>query len=320
MAHEVETMAYTNEVPWHGLGFSVDPEKVSGPEGVEYMLEAAKLNWLVDTEPLFRASGEKISQRALVRKSDDRYLGVVGTAYMPVQNHQAFSFFNEFVSAGDAKMETAGSLRGGRYVWGLANLGQSFKLAGNDLVKGYLLVGSPHEAGKSLIMKFTPIRVVCNNTLTFALNDPSSKSESGKTLSSAKHTHRTEFDAAAIEAAKITMGIAREQMEAFKDQATLLTKKKIDLDDSLKILAPIFAPEYKGEMIQEIVPPTLKKLLDINRYAPGAQPGTAWGLLNAATYYLDHSARRNSDTRLTSAWFGHGATQKTKLLKILLDA
>lgn len=320
MSHEVETMAYTNEVPWHGLGFSVDQDKVSGPEGVEYMLNAAKLNWLVDTEPLYRANGEKISSRALVRKSDDRFLGVVGTAYVPVQNHQAFSFFNEFVTAGDARMETAGSLRGGRYVWGLANLGESFKLAGNDEVKGYLLVGSPHENGKSLIMKFTPIRVVCNNTLTFALNDPSSNSKSGKATSIIKRAHRSEFDASAVESAKISLGIAREQMDEFKSQAVLLSNKKIGVDDSLKVLTPIFAPEYKGELVQELVPPTLKRLLDINRNAPGAQPGTAWGLLNAATYYLDHSARRSPDSRLTSAWFGHGASQKVKLMKILLDA
>ncbi len=321
MAHEVETMAYTNKVPWHGLGFSIDQAEVSGPEGVENMLEAAKLNWNVTTEPLYRVSGEQVSAQALVRVSDNRVLNVVGPSYIPTQNHEAFSFFNEFVEAGDAYIETAGSLRGGRYVWGLANLGQSFKLAGGDEVKGYLLVGSPHEQGRSVIMKFTPVRVVCNNTLSFALAGDSSKtSKAGAATPIARHTHRSAFSPDAISKAKETLGIAREQLDQFKEQATILQKKSVSTQDAIDVLAPIFAPNFIGKMVEESASKKIRQLLDINRFAPGAQPGNAWGLLNAATYYLDHSAGRSQDNRLSSAWFGDGASQKLKVLKVLLDA
>lgn len=322
MAHEVETMAYTNEVPWHGLGFSINKEEVSGQNGVENMMKAAKLDWNVSLEDIYRKNGEVIAEaKALIRSTDEKVLSVVGRSYIPVQNSEAFAFFNEFVEAGEAHMETAGSLKGGRYVWGLANLGESFSLKGGDKIKGYLLVGSPHEPGRSLIMKFTPVRVVCNNTLTMALNWNSSKvHETGVSAPFARHTHRSLFDDAALSQAKTTMGLAREQLAVFQEQAKTLQGKSMTTQDAIDVLAPIFAPNFLGKMVEETASKKIRQLLDINRFAPGAQPGNAWGLLNAATYYLDHSAGRSQDNRLSSAWFGEGAAQKLKVLKVLLDA
>src|SRR5690606_33989421 len=143
---------------------------------VDEMLVKAQLNWELEKRPITfqteKGDDKDIDNYyALVRTSDNKCLDVVGRQYTPVQNKEAFEFFDEFVRAGKAKMETAGSLRGGRYVWGLANLQSSFKLEGGDEVKGYLLVASPHESGKALIIKFTTVRVVCQNTLTLALRD-----------------------------------------------------------------------------------------------------------------------------------------------------
>ena len=101
--------------------------------------------------------------------SDNKYLSTVTAPWNPLQNAEAFKFFNDFVEAGDMTMETGGVLRDGQQVWALAKVGESFTLANGDKVEGYLLFSNPHQFGKSIDIRFVAIRVVCNNTLTFAL-------------------------------------------------------------------------------------------------------------------------------------------------------
>lgn len=318
MAHEIESMAYTNEVPWHGLGVRVD-----GTSSVDDMIEKAGLNWRINKVPMFyHADAEdeasdnfhKVDDYyALVRDTDKKCLDVVGNHYRPVQNKDAFEFFNEFVKAGKAKMETAGSLRGGSYVWGLANLNQSFKLEGNDEVKGYLLVASPHEAGKALIIKFTTVRVVCNNTLTLAIRS------GGKEF---RMAHRCEFDESAREKAKLVLGIAREQMAEFEENAKKLKKLKLKEPKIIEVLANVYQPHAQ---IKELTSdfdgkanPSMKRVMDVLKNAPGADPTTGWGVLNAVTYYADHVASRGVDKRLVNSWFGKTANHKEMVLTDLL--
>lgn len=312
MAHLLETMAYANEVPWHGLGARVD-----GNLSVADMMTAAQLNWDVTKEPMFKANGDKIDGFfALSRSSDNSVLDVVGKAYTPIQNHEAFEFFTEFVEAGSATMETAGSLKSGRMVWGLANLNASFKMAGNDEVKGYLLVGCPHEQGKSVIMKFTTVRVVCNNTLTLAL------ATRGK--NEVRIAHRRGLDKGTLERAKSTMGIAREQLDQFETTAKILKKKSMCREDAIAAFATIYQENLPiRELLtdfEERANPTMLRLMDINSKAPGADPLTAWGVLNAVTYYADHVASLTPDKRLTNAWMGKTARQKEDMLELLLAA
>lgn len=317
MAHNIESMAYTNEVPWHGLG-----EHVADSISVKDMLKKAKLNWTLEKRPLHyyvddtgktKDEKEVNDYFALVRSSDNRCLDVVGRQYTPVQNEQAFEFFNEFVRAGKAKMETAGSLRGGRYVWGLANLQSSFKLEGNDEVKGYLLVASPHEAGKALIIKFTTVRVVCNNTLTLALK------RSGNEF---RMAHRVIFDDKVRERAKEVLGIARDQMSEFEQNARKIKKLKLKEDQIIEVLANVYQPEdtlkYILEDKDKNLSPSMKRVLDVMKNAPGADPGNGWGVLNAVTYYADHVASRTADKRMLNAWFGKTANHKQMVLESLL--
>jgi len=109
----------------------------------------------------------------LFRSSDGKILSVVSGDWNPVQNHEAFEFFNDFVMAGDMKMHTAGSLREGKNVWALAKVNDDFEILGGDKVEPYLLFSNPHEYGKCIDVRFTAIRVVCNNTLTLALGSTS---------------------------------------------------------------------------------------------------------------------------------------------------
>ena len=330
MAHQIETMAWTNEKPWHGLGVRVDRFN-----SIEHMLEAASLNWKIELSPIapvrvkkfsgdIELAGKAIEDRfALVRDSDDAVLDVVGSRYRPVQNAQAFEFFRDFVEAGKATLETAGSLRGGRYVWGLANMGSKFSVgaaAKNDVVKNYLLVGAPHESGKSLLAKYTNVRVVCNNTLTLALSG-------GANVFT--WTHNTAFSENAIALGKRTLADATKVAEEFEANAGVLAKLNLSDDEVKKILTPVFMPETVkagakvrlNDVVAEfenLATRPLRNVLEAYKKAPGADPGTGWGALNAVTYWADHMASHNADNRLANSWMGRTANQKATVLDSLL--
>lgn len=302
MSHQVETMAYTNQVPWHGLG----KYKAGGWKTVEALQKDSQTDWLVERRPMFLQAGVEIPGfAALTRDKDDKVLDVVGSRYVPVQNHEAFAFFKEFVEAGKATLETAGSLKGGRLVWGLAKLGSTFSLPGNDKNIGYLLCACPHEQGKSLIFKMVCERVVCHNTFTMAINEDGAEWRMG---------HRTSFGEVKIEEAKTALGIARDQVGEFEKQARKLQKLKMSKQDTIDFLSPMFGSDVKGAENKR-----MQQLIDIYENAPGAQPGNGWGVFNAVTYYADHVASRTNDKRLTNAWFGRTATQKEKVLIGLLE-
>lgn len=298
MAHEIETMAYAGETPWHGLGKLVPADLAP-----EQMLKAADLDWTVEKVPAFiDYNGDKINTgtEALVRSTDGKVLTMVSENWNPVQNQEAFEFFNDFVTAGDMSMHTAGSLRGGKVVWALAKVHDGFSLFGGDEVESYLLFTNPHEFGRSIDVRFTPIRVVCNNTLTLALNKQSDFQ--------VKLSHRRAFDA---DTAKLTLGIAKEKLDQYKEMAQFLGKKFFN-EATLK--------EYFKRVFPKTTDPNA---IDLSRNAelamsvmdsqPGANfaEGSWWQPFNAVTYVVDHKLGRNADNRLYNSWYG--LTRNTKL-------
>jgi phage/plasmid-like protein (TIGR03299 family) len=199
MAHQVETMAYAGEVPWHGLG-----TPVSNDLSPTMMMEKAGLDWRVEeVESYIQFEGELMptGQKSLVRSTDGKILTNVGKDWHPVQNEEAFNFFGEYVLAGNMEMNTAGSLKGGQMVWALAKVKDSFELFGGDKVDSYLLFSNPHQYGKSIDIRFTPIRVVCNNTLSLSLEMKADKA--------VKVGHRAEFNPDTV---KEALGIASEKL------------------------------------------------------------------------------------------------------------
>jgi phage/plasmid-like protein (TIGR03299 family) len=309
--HYVETMAYTNEVPWHGLGFHTAKAK-----SANQMLKLAKCDWTTELrEMVLKGNSHTIPGfYALTRNSDNRVLDIVGSRYVPIQNKEVFEFFKEFVDAGKATMETAGSLKEGKYVWGLANLNKSFKLKNDDKVNGYLLVIVPHIRGKTVIFKFTTVRVVCWNTLSLGLN------EKGTTH---RVHHRSEFDNLSIENAKEALGIAREQLITFEKNAKKLQAMKLTKLDRMRIIAQLYMPEVDCDMVahnfDELASSRARQIMDVLNHAPGAEPSTGWGMLNAVTYHADHLAGRTTDNRLTNAWIGQTAKKKEEALQLLLE-
>jgi phage/plasmid-like protein (TIGR03299 family) len=292
---------YTNDAPWKGLGTDIDKKSTA-----KAMLAKAKLDWKVERQPIFLEGGVPIEGFAsLTRDSDNKVFDIVGSRYTPVQNQQAFEFFLDFIAAGDAKMKTIGSFKGGRIVWGLADLGTGFELKGGDKVGGYLLCVCPHEQGKSLIFKTTTVRIWCMNTLAMAIR------EKGQT--EWRMGHRVAFEGVKVNEARTALGIARDQVGEFEVNAKLLQKQKMSADDAASVFKKIFKNE-ETENSRRIA-----QLIDIYERAPGAVPGNAWGVLNAVTYYADHVASRSADKRMTNAWLGRTANQKEEALKVLLE-
>ena len=307
MAHLVETMAYAGEVPWHGLG-----KRVLADLTPDQMLKEAGLDWKVDRKPCFTMIDNKkvaIGRQALVRSSDSRILTVISDDWEPVQNHTAFEFFDEFIREGDMEMHTAGSLKDGNIVWALAKVKESFELFGGDQVESYLLFSNPHEYGKSIDIRFTPIRVVCNNTLTLSLNKKSDMA--------VKLNHRRVFDGDQV---KETMGIAKSKLGQYKDMASFLGSKRYTPENVVNYFKTVFPTLSKNEEKESLSRPA-QQAYEVLETQPGAEfaRGSWWQAFNATTFAIDHVLGRSQDTRLTSAWYGVNRQKKIKALETAVE-
>jgi phage/plasmid-like protein (TIGR03299 family) len=314
MAHEIEMvngkaqMAYVGDVPWHGLGVRVPADLTP-----DQMLEAAGLNWTVRKIPAhveINGSQIAIGQSALVRSFDDEILDVVSDDWNPVQNETAFEFFNEFIAAGDMEMHTAGSLKGGQIVWGLAKIKDSFELFKGDQIDSYLLFSNFHKYGFSTDVRFTPIRVVCNNTLSLSL--------SAKVERMVKISHRKVFNPGNV---KEMLGIATDKLAKYKEMASFLGSKKAKGEDIVEYFCRVFPVTGSNENKKKEVSKNAQIAIDILHTQPGAEfaEGTWWQPFNAVTYMTDHLVGRTADTRLTSSWYGTNKNLKTKALELAVE-
>jgi phage/plasmid-like protein (TIGR03299 family) len=313
MAHMIEMidgkaqMAYTGELPWHGLGTKVPADLTS-----EQMLQAAGLDWNVRKVPAFATVAGRqvaIGHSALVRDIDDKILDVVSDDWNYIQNADAFDFFNEFVSAGDMEMHTAGSLRDGQVIWGLAKVKESFELFKGDQIDSYLLFTNFHRYGFSTDVRFTPIRVVCNNTLTLSLNSAVERM--------VKFSHRKEFDAAVV---KDMLGIATDKLSKYKEMAQFLGSKMAKEENVVDYFKRIFPMSGKVKD-ENTLSRNAKIAMDILHTQPGAEyaEGSWWQPFNAVTFMTDHVLGRSADNRLTSAWYGPNKVLKTKALETAIE-
>jgi phage/plasmid-like protein (TIGR03299 family) len=296
-------------VPWHGLGTAV-----SNDLSPNQMMVKAGLDWSVEKVPTYAKVGDvevPTGQEALVRSSDNKVLTQVGKNWHPVQNEEAFEFFSEYCMAGDMEMHTAGSLKEGKMTWGLAKVKESFDVLKNDQVDSFLLFSNPHEYGKSIDIRFTPIRVVCNNTLSMAL---ASVKNTGMKMS-----HRKVFDADMV---KEHMGIAHDKFAQYKDVCQFLASKKFSADALIQYYNEVFPRTYKGKEEIEVkdyldLTSNGQKAFEFLETQPGANfaQGSWWQALNSVTYLTDHEMGREVDSRLTSAWFGANQTRKIKAVE-----
>ena len=303
MSHMVKSMAPTDNIPWHGLGC-----KVSNNLTPVQMMQAARADWKVrEAESYVTFDGKQIltGKKCLIREDTGKILTHVGRDWHSFQNIKAFEFFNEYIQTNVMDMDTAGSLKDGKIVWALAKVKDtSFDLFGGDRVDSYLLFSNPHQYGKSINIRFTPIRVVCYNTLTWALGVEAKRG--------VRMSHAIAFDE---EGVKKTLGIAREEFASCKEMAEFLGKKQYSKDSLYEYYSEIFLKDSSNldKKISEIVG-NAKRCLELVETQPGAEyaKGSWWQAFNSVTYLTDHIQGKTREGRLYNQWYGKNQLRKIK--------
>lgn len=304
MSHEVETMAYAGEVPWHGLGVPVSNE-LSPDE----MLVAAGLDWEVKKVPLYYGDDSKVkisTKQALIRASDNKLFDIVSPNWKPLQNVEAFSIFKEFVEEGQMQMHTAGSLKDGQIVWALAKITDTFEVSKDDPIEPYILLVNPHKRGKAMVVESTAIRVVCWNTMTAALETESSRRVS--------INHNQHWDKDYI---LEMMGLAKNKFKEYSEAANFLAHSYYEKAQLLEYFTRVFPNTGSTKETSK----NAQRAEEVIYEQPGASlsEGSWWQAFNAVTWMTDHELGRSADTRLTSAWFGQNKIRKEKALKLALE-
>ena len=276
MAANVESMFYTRETPWHGLGTKV----MEAPASKE-ALELAGLDWKVTQEPIYTNLGERIEgYRANIRDVDRKPLGVVTERYKVVQNQEAFAFTDSLLKEG-VRYETAGSLQGGRRIWLLAHMPREYMIMG-ERFSPYLLFSNTHDGSGAVKVALTPIRVVCQNTLNLALT-------TAKRSWSMMHTGNIQGK---IQEAKETLLLAEDYMDSLGQEFESLRKKKLT-DKEVRDYIEMLLPSEDNSTPQQIK--NMKRLREdmAHRYfdAPDLQDvgKNAYRFINAASDFATHS-------------------------------
>jgi len=273
-------------------------------------IRAAGLDWRVE---LFTASalGEPIPGALGVVRMDRREpIAVVGERYVPVQNSAAFEFFDQLIGEGHAVYETAGALDQGRRIWLLAKLPGEVWVTREDPVGKFLLLTNSHDGTSPLRALFTPIRVVCENTLRAALREGQSSGVSirhvGSVLDKARHARRL-------------LDLALKYYDSFKEQAGAMagrSLRKEALDLYFKSLVP--DPKEGDPARAAATRETLVRLFETGKgNALPTVRGSLWAALNSAAELVDHErpvrvkpGQSEQENRWKSAQFGSGAVLK----------
>lgn len=324
MSHEIfinirgkAAMAYVEDKPWHGLG----QELTRGAKIETWAKEAGMAYKIQDAPVMFRNHEGKMvahpSRKVLYRADTGDALGVVGNKYRVVQPIEVLEFFRNLVGKGGMELETAGVLFNGAKYWALARTGVESRIGGaksHDVLKQYVLLATACDGTLQTTAQHTSTRVVCHNTLSAAVGSRFEKGEIG----AIKVSHRSEFDSKEVQE---QLGLA--DWAQFVEKANALTEIRVSDEKALKFVMDLVGGERKEETIEADVN-RIKETATIYQLfqgkARGAEmksaKGTAWGLVNAVTEYVDHFAGKNQDARLRLAWFYDGAYLKHKAFEM----
>jgi len=331
MAHELETQngvasfASLREPAWHGLGTVFTEEKTTSE-----MLVAANLNnWNVRLEDMpipSHLTSDKEYQYVVRTNPTDKtqtdVLGVVGERYHVLQNEDLFSFGDNILDGG-GRWETAGSLKGGRQVFGSLALERETILDPNgvsDKIKTYLLINTSHDGSIAIQASITPVRVVCANTLNVALNR-TKKRDGVKQSFKIRHTQTANGK---VQVARETLGLANAYMNEFDKMAHAMIQKEISAKDFNDIILAAYPKPDKDT--KGAVKKWENKVDLINDIYTGQFNGmianTAWGAFNALTERLDwyRSARGGNNESILASASGFDPAinaEKNRLLKVV---
>ncbi len=313
MAHEVETMAYRGETPWHGLG---NPLSDDGVKDWRKACVEAGLDWAVALAPLevgpsdapASSIGQIVDHRAAIRCSDGAILGVVGPDYTVLQNQDAFQWFEPILESGLAEFEAAGSLRGGSRVWALAKIGLQADIALGDPVKRYLLLSHAHDGTLCVRVGFTDVRVVCMNTLRMAHDSAASQ------LIRIRHTSQVKEN---LEAVREVLDLAAGEFQATVSQyRKLQAKEGINPKDVMAYVQKVLdTPVGADGKVSTRVYNRLEEIVKLAWEGIGNKGSTVWDAFNALTQWTTWQRGRSQENRVNAAWFGEGRAITERALK-----
>lgn len=268
------------------------------------------------------------------RTDTNRLLGVVKTKYTPVQNTEAFNFFDKAIKDRNAEWFTAGCFNGGQTVFVSAKL-PNITLNNKDVIDNYLVFSNSHDGTSGVKIILTPIRVICQNMMNAAINNATS-------YISFRHTMSVHSK---IEIADEILGITKTKIVAFSEICNKLTttkfndeetdkfivdfilsdKEKADLSKfgfSYKNIVKKYWPAMEAANISTRKVNTIEDIIRYHRTGPGQQEilGTAWGALNAITGYYSNVDGNSGENRMQTLLYGDRANKIKKATEILIAA
>lgn len=308
MSHEIiigeDTMFTVREPAWHKLGKVLDKPLTT----VEQVLHETNLDWTVSLRPMYYATGAARGKKYLevpdrfvvVRDSDDKVLGQVSERYEVVQNIDAFRFLDNLLG-GPLVCETGGSLKGGTRVWLMCRIPEHITVAGDDVMQ-YVFVSTSHDGKQAVISAPTNIRIVCMNTLTWAISD----AQAGGRAYAVRHLGEPSMQ---LQEAREAMGLTVDYNKVFRKLGDRMGTKKVGEKKALAILEDLYdvkgvkgdrGVKHRKEIVQQIMGIAYGK--DGLDATTGNAPGTAWSLANAIVERQDHLAptKGGEDARATA--------------------
>lgn len=317
MSHEIyinvrgkASMAYVEDEPWHGLG-----QKLTPNSPIEVWQREAGMDFTILEAPaMFNTpDGVKtLTNRNVLYRSDTLGpLGFVGSKYRVVQPSECLEFFRDITESQQFELETAGVLFGGAKYWALAKTGKTARIGGKgskDQIDGYLLLATSCDGTLQTLAQFTSIRVVCNNTLSAATYGRSKKDNGA-----IKVSHRSIFRPDEVKSA---LGIDT-TWTSFIEGANALADVKVTDAEALQFIVDMVGEP--GKPIQEQADKA-KAVATVYQLFRGkgrgsnlkSAEGTAWGLVNSVTEYVDHFAGESQDNRMYLGLFYDGSYIKNQ--------
>lgn len=300
MTNDRANIAFVGDVPWHGLG-----QELTEDASIETWKVEAGMNWKIEESPIILGNTQVKydGKKALYRGDTNTPLSIVSERYQVVQPEQVIEFFRDLTNDLGMKLNTAGCLFGGKRFWALADTGMAGKILGNDEVKGKLLLTSSCDGVTATVAQFTSVRVVCNNTLSLALND--TKATKARVL------HSQIFSPEAI---KQNLGLMADSWDNFMASITKLSEVEFSEKQAREFVTKLFMYD-RVEKLSTRTLNQVEEIVDLSYTGMGSEMarGTLWGTLNGVTEYFDHhSNTRVADTALWNSWYGGAANTKSR--------
>ncbi|MEO8167835.1 MAG: DUF932 domain-containing protein [bacterium] len=288
--------------PWQRLGV-----ELNHPQTAQEALTFAGLDFTVVKKPIREILLAPVEGCVTMRTDTDQFLGIVDGDYEPIQNIDAFRFFDALVAEGEATYETAGVFGNGERVWLLAKLPGYIRVQGNDIVNKYILLTNSHDGRSQVHAKLTPVRVVCNNTLTSALDG-----EGELHIRGGRNAAKDLGQAVTILGSSISLC---ERLETVFNHMASTKITESQLRKYVQTLVPDGEEGENTSRTREI----RESVLQLYESGLGANlsRGTVWGAFNSVTEYTDHMMMDvNPTARLSSIWFGRGEQLKLKAFRL----